>query len=67
MIRSGQVHYLTGPEITTRRIHHLPGLCGFEPLRDGQAHALSCAYIQLVNCQNSCCARCLLGRLLDRV
>ena len=40
MTRSCQAHYLTGPEITTRRVHHLPGLCGFEPLRDGQAHNL---------------------------
>ena len=24
MIRSGQMHYLTGPEIITRRVRHLP-------------------------------------------
>ena len=43
MIRSGQMHYLTGPEIIVRRVRHLPGLCGIEPLRDGQAHTLCSA------------------------
>ena len=41
-IRDSQMHYLTGPETTTRQ-HPVTvsDLCGVEPLRDGQAHHIS--------------------------
>ena len=42
MIRSGQVHYLTGPEITEPASRHRLGIVWdrtvHEPPRDGQAH-----------------------------
>ena len=59
-IRDSQMHYLTGPEITETTPVTVSDSCGIEPLRGGQAHhSLRAASRprQLVNCQNSCCAR----------
>ena len=35
---TGLTHYLTGPETTSQHPVTVSGLCGIEPLRDGQAH-----------------------------
>ena len=60
-IRDSQMHYLTGPETTVRRLPSPSRISvGVEPLRDEQAHQYSFCDSprhQLVNCQNSCCAR----------
>ena len=37
-IRDSLMHYLTGPEPTSQHAVTVSGLCGIEPLRDGQAH-----------------------------
>ena len=36
----GLAHYLTGPETAETFPFTVSGLCGVEPLRDGQAHQL---------------------------
>ena len=44
-IRDSLMHYLTGPETTGTLLVTVSGLCGIEPLRNGQAHrSLGCAF-----------------------
>ena len=43
-IRDSLMHYLTGPETISQHPVTVSGLCGIEPLRDGQAHRSLCLF-----------------------
>ena len=46
-IRGGLAHYLTGPETAETLPFTVSGLCGVEPLRDGQAHQVIFVKVEL--------------------